>query len=93
MFFSSGRMIATICGSDKAPTGQKNRKIGQDVLKLICVMWYNLHVKGVDWACQYLSYYIFQKTVEWSKKVVMCLINCGLFNLFRIYCALNMMWR
>lgn len=94
MFFpSSGRMIAAICGSGKEPTGQKNRKIGQDVLKLTFVTWYNLHMKGVDWVYQHLSYYTFQKTVEWLKNVVMCLINCGLFNLFRIYCALNMFRR
>jgi hypothetical protein len=47
-------------------------------------------MKGVDYADQYLSYYsIVRKTVKWSKKVVLFLLNCVLFNSFLIYKTLN----
>jgi len=47
-------------------------------------------MKGVDRADQYLSYYsLLRKTVKWPKKVAFCLINCALFNYFRIYQKLN----
>jgi hypothetical protein len=47
-------------------------------------------MKGVDRADQYLSYYsIVIKTVKWSKKVVLFLLNCTLFNSFLVYKALN----
>jgi hypothetical protein len=45
-----------IHGSDKAQTGKKNKKT-QGVLKAPCVIGYNQHMKGVDWADQYISYY------------------------------------
>jgi hypothetical protein len=49
-------------------------------------MEYNKFMKGVDRADQYLSYYpILRKTMKWSKKVVLWLINCALFNAFRVY--------
>jgi len=38
---------------------------------------------GVGRADQYLSYYSFlRKSVKWSKKVVLYLLNCALFNAF-----------
>ena len=47
-------------------------------------------MKGVDRADQYLSYYsLLRKTVKWPKKVAFWLINCALFNSFRIYQKLN----
>ena len=43
-------------------------------------------MKGVDRADQYLSYYsILRKTMKWCKKVVLWLLNCALFNVFRVY--------
>ena len=43
-------------------------------------------MKGVDRADQYLSYYsILRKTMKWSKKVTLWLLNCALFNAFRVY--------
>jgi hypothetical protein len=35
------------------------------------------------------NYSTLRKTVTWNKKVVFYLINCGLFNSYRIYTALN----
>jgi hypothetical protein len=47
-------------------------------------------MKDVDRADQYLSYYsIVRKIVKWSKKVVLFLPNCALFNSFFIYKTLN----
>jgi hypothetical protein len=47
-------------------------------------------MKGVDRVDQYLSYYSFvRKTVKLSKKVVLFLLNCALFNSFLIYKTLN----
>jgi hypothetical protein len=47
-------------------------------------------MKGVDHADQYLSYYsIVRKTVKWSKKVVLFILNCALFNSFLMYKTLN----
>ena len=47
-------------------------------------------MKGVDRADHYLSYYsLLSKTVKWPKKVAFWLINCALFNSFRIYQKLN----
>ena len=47
-------------------------------------------MKGVDRADQYLSYYsILRKSVKWSKKVVLYLLNCALFNAFRVYRTLT----
>ena len=47
-------------------------------------------MKGIDRADQYLSYYsLLRKTVKWPKKVAFWLINCALFNSFRICQKLN----
>ena len=40
-------------------------------------------MNGVDRTDQYLSYYsVLRRTVKWSKRVVLCLLNCTLFNAF-----------
>lgn len=55
-----------------------------------CIADYNLNMNGVDLADQYLSYYsILRKTIKWPKKVVLYLVNCGLFNAFKIYNSCN----
>ncbi|XP_035728425.1 piggyBac transposable element-derived protein 4-like [Vespa mandarinia] len=55
-----------------------------------CLADYNLNMNGVDLADQYLSYYlILRKTIKWSKKIVLYLINCDLFNAFKIYNSCN----
>ena len=84
------RMISTIHDISVSDTGKKNRKTGEDIVKPVCINQYNVHMKGVERADQYLSYYpILRKTMKWTKKVVLYLINCGLFNCFRIYNVLN----
>jgi hypothetical protein len=47
-------------------------------------------MKGVDRAGQYLAYYsLLRKTVKWTKKVALWLINCALFSSFLVYKNLN----
>jgi hypothetical protein len=45
---------------------------------------------GVDRADQYLSHNsLLRKTVKWTNKVALWLINCALYNSFRIHKILN----
>jgi hypothetical protein len=49
-----------------------------------------MFMKGVDRADQYLAYYsLLRKTVKWTKKAAVWLINCALFNSFLVYKNLN----
>ena len=83
-------MISTIHDSKHVRTGKKDQQTGEDIMKPNCIVEYNKYMKGVDRADQYLSYYSFvRKTVKWSKKVVLYLLNCALFNAFLIYKSQN----
>ena len=76
-------MTSTIHGATTVNTGRKDRKTNMEIKKPYAVVQYNKFMKGVDRADQYLSYYSFlSKTVKWSKKVVLYLLNCALFNAF-----------
>lgn len=45
-------------------------------------------MKGVDRADQYLANSnILRKTVKWYKKLAFFLINCTLFNAYKLYCT------
>jgi len=71
-------------------TGQKDRKTSMAIKKPYSVVQYNKFMMGVDRAHQDLCYYsILRKTVKWSKKVVMYLLTCALFNAFFVYRTLN----
>jgi hypothetical protein len=83
-------MISTIHDSKHVNTGKIDRKTSEEKNKPNCIVQYNKFMKGVDLADQYLSYYsIVRKTVKWSKKVVLFLLNFALFNSFLIYKTLN----
>jgi nucleoside diphosphate kinase len=61
--------------------GRKDRKTNMEIKKPYAVCQYNKFIKGVDRAEQYLSFYsVLRKTVKCSKKVVLYLLNCALFN-------------
>ena len=61
-----------------------------EIKKPYAAVQYNKFIKGIDRADQYLSYYsVLRKTVKWSKKVVLYLLNCALFNVFFVYRTLN----
>lgn len=84
------RMISTIHNAEIVDTGKTCRKTGQPIQKPRCILDYNQHMKGVDRADQYLSYYpIYRKTIKWYKKVALYLFNCSLFNAFRVYQHVN----
>ena len=76
-------MISTIHEATLVNTGRKDRKTNMEIKKPYAIVQYNIFMKGIDWADQYLSCYsVLRKTVNWSKKVVLYLLNCGLFNAF-----------
>ena len=61
-----------------------------EIKKPYAVVQYNKFLKGVDRADQYLSYYsVLRKTVKWSKKVILYLLNCALLNTFFVNRTLN----
>jgi len=61
----------------------KDRKTNMEIKKPYVVFQYNIFMKGVDRADQYLSFYsVLRTTLKWSKKVVLYLLNCVLFNAF-----------
>jgi hypothetical protein len=71
-------------------TGTKDRKTNLEIKKPYAIVQYDKFMKGVDRADQYLSYYsILRKSVKWSKKVVLYLLNCALFNAFCVYRTLT----
>jgi hypothetical protein len=83
-------MVSAVRDSGMVNTGRKGIGTNLEVKKLHCVVQYSKSVKTVDRADQYLSYYsILKKTVKLSKKVVVCLITCALFNVFYVYTTLN----
>jgi len=79
------RLISTIHDATIVNKGGK-RKTNVEIKKPYTVGQYNKFIKGVDRADQYLSYYsVLKKNVKWSKKVVLHLLNCVLFN--AIFCV------
>ena len=83
-------MISTIHDATIVKKGSKYRKINMEIKKLYAVGQYNKFIKGIDRTDQYLSYYlVLKKTVKWSKKVVLYLLNCVLFNAFFVHRTLN----
>jgi len=85
------QMISTVHEATIVNTGQKDRKTNMEIKKPYAVVQYNKFMKGVDRTDQYLGYYsLLRKTaVKWSKKVVLYLLNCALFNAFFVYRTLN----
>jgi acetone carboxylase gamma subunit len=83
-------MISTIHEATTVNTVQKDRKTNMEIKKPAAVVQYSKFMKVIDRADQYLSYYsVLRNTVKWSKKVVLCLLNCVLFNAFFVYRTLN----
>ena len=83
-------MISTIRDATIVNEGRKDRKTNMEIKKPYAVGKYNKFIKGMDRADQYLSFFsVLRKTVKWSKKVVLYLLNCALFNAFFVYRTLN----
>jgi hypothetical protein len=76
-------MISKIHEATIVNTGRKDRKTNMEIKKPFALVQYNKFMKGIDRSDQYLSYYsVLRKTVKLSKKVVLYLLNCFLFNAF-----------
>ena len=83
-------MISMIHDTTIVNTGRKDRKTNVEIKKPCAVVQYNKFMKGTDRADQYSSYYsVLRKTVKWSKKEVLYLLNSVLFNAFFVYRTLN----
>jgi len=83
-------MISTIHDATTVNKGRKGRNSNMEIKKSYAVVQYNKFIKGIDRADQYLTYYsVLKKTVKWSKKLVLYLLNCMLFNTFFVYRTLN----
>jgi len=83
-------MISTIHDATTVSKERKDRNTNMEIKKPYAVVQYNKSIKGVNRADQYLTYYsVLKKTVKWSKKVVLYLLNCVLFNAFFVYRTLN----
>jgi hypothetical protein len=77
------RLISMIHDTTFVNTGRKDGKTNMEIKKPYAVFQYSKFMKGIDRADHYLSYYLFlRRTVKWSKKVVLCLLNCALFSAF-----------
>ena len=77
------QMKSVIHGATIVNTGRKDRQKRMEIMKPNAVIQYSKFMKGVDRADQYLSYYaVLRKTVKWSKKVILYLLACALFNAF-----------
>ena len=60
----------------------------QNIIKPVCILQYNKHMKGIDCADQYLANSsILRKMFKWSEKLAFFLVNCTLFNAYKIYCT------
>ncbi|CAK9829883.1 PiggyBac transposable element-derived protein 4 [Anthophora retusa] len=83
-------MISTIHSAELTNTTKVHWKTKQAIIKPQSVIEYNKYMMGVDLADQFLSYYsILRKTVKWTKKTVLFLLNCALFNAYRLYVEFN----
>ena len=83
-------MISMIHDTTNVNKGRKDRNTNMEIKKPYVVVQYNKFIKGVDRADQYLTYYsVLKKTVKWSKKAVLYLLNCVLFKAFFMYRTLN----
>jgi len=70
--------------------GRKDRKTNMEIKKPYVVGQFSKFIKGVERANQYLSFYsLLRKTVKWSKKVVLYLLNFALSNAFFVYRTLQ----
>jgi hypothetical protein len=80
-------MISTMYSAEmvEIPTN-----FGKKRMKPECIEDYNQHMHGVDTVDQYLALYPFtRKTCKWPKKMFLYLLQCTLFNSFRLFQKLN----
>lgn len=84
------RMISNIHSAQILESRNVDWHTRTKIMKPESVIEYNKFMKGVDRADQYLSYYsILRKTRKWTKRTAMYLLNCALFNSFRVHNLYN----
>ena len=84
------QMTSMIHDATTVNTGRNDSKTNVEIKSLTLMPSTMNCMKGIDWADQYLSYYsVLKKTLKWSKKVVLYLLNCALTNAFFVYRTLN----
>jgi len=84
------QIISTIHDATSVNKGWKDRNTNMEIKMPYAVVQYNKFIKDGDRADQHLSYYsILKKSVKRSKKVVLYLLNCVLFNAIFVYRTLN----
>lgn len=79
-------LISSIHSAEMKESNNVDRVKRQKIIKPNALIDYNKYMKGVDRADQYLSYYsILRKTVKWTKRLAMYIINCAFFNSNVVY--------
>uniref|UniRef100_A0ABF7PQ92 piggyBat transposase n=1 Tax=Myotis lucifugus TaxID=59463 RepID=A0ABF7PQ92_MYOLU len=79
-------LISSIHSAEMEESQNIDRTSKKKIVKPNALIDYNKHMKGVDRADQYLSYYsILRRTVKWTKRLAMYMINCALFNSYAVY--------
>lgn len=82
------RMISTIHDASMKSSENRKKNYIDNTIKPTCILQYNKYMKGVDRVDQYLANSsILRKTLKWSKKLAFFLINCTLFNAYKMYCT------
>lgn len=83
------KMISTIHDSKMAST--TTNKYDKNVCaKPNCILDFNKYMRRVERVEQYFSYCgVLRNTNKWSKKLVLFIINCALFNSYRLYLTIN----
>jgi hypothetical protein len=84
------KIITMISTMHSAEMVEIPTNFGKKRMKPECIEDYSQHTHGVDTADQYLALYPFiRKTCEWLKIVFFYLLQCTLFNSFRLFQKLN----
>ena len=80
------RMISTIHPGEMVESPNVDFRSGATIIKPKSVVEYNKYMAGIDKADQMRSYCnISRKSVKWSKKMALYLINCALINAYILY--------
>lgn len=81
------KMMSTIHDASLVPVVKNNKPV---ITKPRCIVDYNKYAKGVNQADQCLSDCgILRKSKKWTKKVVLFLINCALYNSYVVFKVMN----
>ncbi|XP_015190455.1 PREDICTED: piggyBac transposable element-derived protein 4-like [Polistes dominula] len=84
-------LISSIHSAEMKKSSNVDRTTRKKIIMPNALIDYNKYMKGVDRADQYLSYYsILRKTVKWTKRLTMYIMNCAFFNAYVVYNSTKM---